>query len=79
MKKWLAELSHCSLQLTTLLQQVIDLRNIVSNKNERYCVSTHAVNTDTIHNCMQVKLRYILNKIRSLPNEIKMCRICHQR
>ena len=39
-------------------------------------MSTHVINTDIIHNCMQVKLRDILKKIRSLPNEINMCRMC---
>ena len=48
----------------------------VSYKNECYCVSRHIANTDTIHNCMQLKLRDLLTEIRSLPNEIKMCRIC---
>ena len=33
------------------------LRNIISNKNECYFVLMHMFNANTIHNCMQLKLR----------------------
>ena len=29
-----------------------------------------------MHTCMQLKLRDFLTEIRSVPNEINMCRIC---
>ena len=43
---------------------------------QRVCVSSHKFNRNTINNCIQLKLRDFLMKIGSLPNEIKMCRIC---
>ena len=48
------------------------MRGIGSNKHRRCCVSRHIFNTNTIHNCMQLKQRFLDN----VPNEIKMCRIC---
>ena len=50
--------------------------NIVSNENLRYYVSRHIFNANTIHNGMQLKYRYFLTNIRSLPNDINIRRIC---
>ena len=70
------EQRHCYLRLITSLQQANEQRNLVSNKNERCCVSRNIFNTDTIHNYMQLKLRnFVTTTIRGLINEIKMCRI----
>ena len=74
-KRLLVGERDCCLRLITSLQQTIEQRNIVSHKNERYCVSTHFFDTNAIHNCMQLKLGYFLIKIKSLPNEINMSRI----
>ena len=54
----------------------LSIRNIVSNKNERYCVSRHSFNANPIHDCMQLKSKDFLTKSRSLLIEIKMCRTC---
>ena len=48
------------------------IHNMVSNKNIHYCVSRYIFNAKTIHNCMQLKLRYFLEKKLILSNEIKM-------
>ena len=45
-------------------------------KNERSCVSKHIFNANPLHKHMQLKLRYILINIRSVPNEIKLCKVC---
>ena len=51
----------------------LSIHNIISSQNERYCVSRHVFNANTINNCMQIS--HFLEKIKSLPNEIKICRI----
>ena len=40
------------------------------------CFNTYFFNANTIHNCIQLKLRGFLKKNRKLSNEIKMCIIC---
>ena len=63
---------HCDVIATVHLS----IRNIVSNKTERNFASIRMFNANTIHNCMPLKLRDVLKKIRSLSNEMTMCRIC---
>ena len=47
---------------------------MVSNKAARYCVSRKKFNTDTIHDCVQLKLGHILTTIMSLPKISRSCK-----
>ena len=58
------------------LRHVTSLHLRISNKNKPYCACIHLFNTNSIHNCMQLKLRDLLKTDWNLPNEIKTCRIC---
>ena len=44
---------YCCLRLCYVIATVpLSTRNIVSNKNERYCVSRHIFNASTVNNCL---------------------------